>query len=120
MAFALIFSERAASEFEALAASKALLKRFKATRKALAYLETNPRHPGLRTHKYSDFIGPNGEEVFEAYAENRTPGAYRVFWYYGPGKKVITIIRSRRIRRIILPVPHKSAHSCSPRFAHRS
>jgi hypothetical protein len=37
-------------------------------------------------------IGPNGEEVFEAYAENNTPGAYRIFWVYGPGKDVITIL----------------------------
>jgi hypothetical protein len=36
--------------------------------------------------------GENGEEVFEAYAENNTPGAYRIFWHYGPGKDVITII----------------------------
>jgi hypothetical protein len=24
--------------------------------------------------------------VFEAYAQNRTPGAYRIFWCYGPDK----------------------------------
>jgi hypothetical protein len=35
--------------------------------------------------------GENGEEVFEAYAENNTPGAYRIFWHYGLGKDVITI-----------------------------
>jgi hypothetical protein len=35
--------------------------------------------------------GPNGEKVFEAYAEQRTPAAYRVFWYYGPSKGIITI-----------------------------
>ena len=32
------------------------------------------------------------EDVFEAYAENNTPGAYRIFWYYGPGKNQITIL----------------------------
>lgn len=36
--------------------------------------------------------GPNGEEVFTAYAENRTPGAYRVFWCYGPEREMITIV----------------------------
>jgi hypothetical protein len=92
MLFALVFAERAALEFEALEANKALLKRYKATRKTLGFLETNPRHPSLNTHKYSDFIGPIGEDVFEAYCENRTPGAYRIFWYYGPGKNVITIL----------------------------
>jgi hypothetical protein len=38
----------------------------------------------------------NGEKVFEAYAQNNTPGAYRIFWQYGPdeakGKKRIPII----------------------------
>ncbi len=43
-------------------------------------------------HKYSSFTGPLGEEIFEAYAENKTPAAYRIFWYYGPGKNNITII----------------------------
>ena len=36
--------------------------------------------------------GPKGEKVFEAYAEQLTPAAYRVFWYYGPAAKQITII----------------------------
>jgi hypothetical protein len=35
--------------------------------------------------------GPNGEKVFEAYVENRTPGAYRIFWYYGPQSGEITV-----------------------------
>ncbi len=54
-------------------------KRLKAVRKTLGYLEINPRHPSLNTHKYSSFKGPNGEEIFEAYAENNTPAAYRIF-----------------------------------------
>ncbi len=60
--------------------------------KALGYLKTNPRHPALHTHKYTSIVGPNGEEIFEAYAENRTPSAYRIFWYYGSGKNNITIL----------------------------
>ena len=55
-------------------------------------LETNPRHPSLHTHKYESLRRPRGEEVFEAYAENRTPAAYRIFWFYGPGKDEITIV----------------------------
>lgn len=68
------------------------VKRLKAVQKALGYLQTNPRHPGLNTHKYNSLSGPNGEDVFEAYAQNKTPGAYRIFWYYGPENKAITII----------------------------
>ncbi len=53
----------------------------------------NLKHPSLHTHKYDEFCGPNGEEIFESYAQNKTPGAYRIFWYYGPGKNVITVLR---------------------------
>ena len=80
MSFELIFTEQAAANFNALKKNKAKLKQFKAVKKALAYLEINPRHPSLNTHKYSKTI--NGEKVFEAYAENKTPGAYRIFWHY--------------------------------------
>ena len=57
----------------------------------LALMEANLRHPGLKTHKYDSLTGPNKEEVFEAYVENRTPGAFRIFWYYGPDSGVITV-----------------------------
>ena len=72
--------------------NRAQAKRLKAVRKTLGYLQTNPRHPGLNTHKYTSLSGPGGEDVFEAYAENQTPGAARIFWFYGPSKKSITII----------------------------
>lgn len=92
MAFKLRFTEEADANLEVLEADAGLAKRLKAVRKALGYLETNPRHQSLNTHKYSSLRGTNGEEVFEAYAENRTAAAYRIFWHYGPGKDVITII----------------------------
>ncbi|ADO68930.1 conserved uncharacterized protein [Stigmatella aurantiaca DW4/3-1] len=60
--------------------------------KTLGLMETNLRHPGLKTHKYDSLEGANGEEIFEAYAQNNTPGAYRVFWHDGPGKGEVTII----------------------------
>ncbi len=92
MSFKLLFTDEAAAQYESLEKDKGLHKRLKSVRKALGYLELNPRHQGLNTHKYSSFVGPNGEDVFEAYAENNTPGAYRIFWYYGPGKNQITIL----------------------------
>ena len=55
-------------------------------------METNLRHPSLNTHEYHNLSGPNGEKVFEAYAQQKTSGAYRIFWYYGPGKNIISII----------------------------
>ena len=64
----------------------------KAVVKILKFMRANLRHPSLHTHKYDDLSGPDGEEVFESYAQNKTPGAYRVFWHYGPGKNVIVIM----------------------------
>jgi len=92
MPFTLLFTRQANTDFNNLGKNKNLFKRFKAVRKALGYLETNPRHPSLNTHKYTSLFGPNGEEIFEAYAQNKTPAAYRIFWYYGPGKNEITIL----------------------------
>ncbi len=92
MSFKLLFTDQASAELDNLAKNKSLLKRFKAVRKTLGYLETNPRYPSLNTHKYESISGPNGEPVFEAYAENKTPAAYRIFWYYGSAKKQIIIL----------------------------
>jgi hypothetical protein len=73
-------------------------------RKTLALLETNPRHPSLNTHAYRSLRGPDGEQVFEAYAQNATSGAYRVFFVYGPdrteGKKHVAVLT------IIAITPH--------------
>jgi hypothetical protein len=60
--------------------------------KTLALMESNIRHPGLKTHKYNSLSGSNGEEVFEAYVENTTPAAFRIFWYYDPNPGIITIL----------------------------
>ncbi|MFM8453570.1 MAG: hypothetical protein ACKOAD_01045 [Gammaproteobacteria bacterium] len=67
---------------------------YKKIHKTLQLLQTNPRHPGLHTHEYSSLENPfhTKEKVFEAYAQNNTPGAYRIFWCYGPQKKQITVI----------------------------
>ncbi len=67
-------------------------KKLKKIKKTLDLLKENPRYPGLHTHKYKSFKGNNGEEIFQSYIENRTPGAFRIFWYYGPDKKDITIV----------------------------
>ena len=92
MRFRLLFTKEASANLEGLEVDKGLSKKLKAVRKALGLLETNPRHPGLNTHKCSSLRGPAGEEVFEAYAESKTPAAYRIFWIYGPEKGVITVI----------------------------
>ena len=86
------FTRQADADLATLEQTKGLVKRLKAVRKALGCLETNPRSQALNTHEFHSLKGANKEKVFEAYAENDTPSAYRIFWHYGPGRDVITII----------------------------
>ena len=67
-------------------------KKYKKVIKTLGLMQVNLRHPSLNTHKYESISGLNNEEVFEAYVENKTPAAYRVFWYYGSNRDEITIL----------------------------
>ncbi len=55
----------------------------KQVRKTLGYLETNLRSKSLQTHKHESLSRRYRTEVFEAYCQQDTPGAYRVFWRYG-------------------------------------
>jgi hypothetical protein len=89
--FSLKFTSRAIKDMEALARDAGQKKRFRSVQKAFGLLETNPKHPSLQTHKFQTLQGPNGEEVFEAYAENKTPAAYRIFFYYGANSQMVII-----------------------------
>lgn len=64
---------------------------YKAVKKCLSYMETNLRHPSLQTHEFHGLKGPNGEKVYEAYAQNQRPGAYRILWSYGKEKNTIAV-----------------------------
>jgi hypothetical protein len=70
--------------FDSLEADHSQIKRFKAVRKALRLLRVDPRHPSLNTHKWHGEKCAHGDVMFEAYAENNTPGAYRIFFCYPP------------------------------------
>lgn len=89
--FDLYWTPEARDTYYLLRGNASKLKRYKAIRKTLELLAADPRHNSLQTHEYSSLKGPKGEKVFEAYAEQNTPAAYRVFWYYGPDKGQITI-----------------------------
>lgn len=92
MDFKLVFNDHAKNQFQELEKSKDKHGAFKADCKALAFMETDLHHPSLHTHEYHGIEGPNGEKIFESYAQNHTPGAFRVFWYYGPTKNEITVV----------------------------
>jgi len=90
--FDIYLTDAARDQLERLKKDRGLEKRYHAVKKTIHFLSENPRHKSLQTHEFTSLIGPNGEKIFEAYAEQSTPAAYRIFWYYGPDKKQITII----------------------------
>lgn len=110
MPFTPRWTEEATAQFEKLqaAASASAAKRakdkrakaskaeglFKQVEKCVRLLIENPRHPGLQTHEFRSLEHPHEKDgkVFEAYVQNRTPGAYRLFWCYGPERGDLTII----------------------------
>ena len=90
--FEVYWTDQARQQVDRLPETRGLQKRYKAVVKAIRFLAVDPRHPSLQTHEFTSLKGPGGEKVFEAYAEQATPAAYRIFWYYGPQKDQITLV----------------------------
>jgi mRNA-degrading endonuclease RelE of RelBE toxin-antitoxin system len=90
--FTIYITDQAKQQLNKLKTDQGLNKRYKAVKKALCFLAENPRHKSLQTHEFTSLKGPKGEKVFEAYAEQATSTAYRIFWCYGPDKDQITIL----------------------------
>lgn len=96
----LLFTATADRQLAAIENDPKLKGVLKQVRKTLGYLETNLRAKSLQTHQYESLTKRYGKKVFEAYAQQNTPAAYRVFWHYGPdeidssGKRlpIITIV----------------------------
>ena len=91
MKFKLRFTPEAGKQLSELENNPSKKVACKPVRKCLGYMETNLRHNSLQTHEFTSMKGPKGEKVFESYAQHKTPAAYRIFWYYGPGKNKLTI-----------------------------
>ena len=72
--------------------SRLLPVKYRKVLKTLGLIESDPRYPGLRSHRYEDLEGAFGHKIWESYVENHTPGAYRVFWHYGPDDGEIPIV----------------------------
>ncbi|MBT9139373.1 MAG: hypothetical protein DDT31_01957 [Syntrophomonadaceae bacterium] len=90
--FEIFWIDRSKADFNLIKSDASQKKRYKAVRKTIELLASNPRHNSLQTHEFTSLKGPKGEKVYVAYAEQRTPAAYRVFWYYGPSKDQLTIL----------------------------
>lgn len=65
---------------------------YRKIRKALQYLETNPKHPGLNSHEIDVLTEKYAVRIWESYLENKKAGARRIFWIYGPETREITIV----------------------------
>jgi hypothetical protein len=89
--FELQWTDEAKATYKLLKDNPSEKARYRAVKKTIKLLAANPRHPSLQTHPFLSLNGPNGEKVFEAYAQQKTSAAYRVFWYYGPSKGEMTI-----------------------------
>jgi len=89
--FELQWTREAEKTYQLLKSDASRKKRYSSVKKAVEFLASDPRHRSLQTHEFMSLKGPNGEKVFEAYAEHKTPAAYRIFWYYGPSSGMITI-----------------------------
>jgi len=90
--FEIFLTDQAKDQLSKLKADKGLNKRYNAVKKTIKFLSSDPRYKSLKTHEFTSLKGPAGEKIFEAYAEQSTPAAYRVFWCYGPRKNQITVV----------------------------
>ena len=90
--FEIQFTEEAEQQLLELENNRSQKSIYKAVAKTLGLMQTDLRHSSLNTHEYTTLSRERGYKVFESYAQNKTPGAYRVFWHYGPKKNEITII----------------------------
>ena len=91
-AFELLWTDQAEKQFLELQ-HRGPKDKYTKVRKTLETLTCRgPKYPSLHSHKYQSIKGPGGEEVWESYVENRTSGAWRIWWMYGPTPNVITLI----------------------------
>ena len=59
---------------------------------ALKKLSADPFYPGLQTHEIAPLSKRYGMKIWQSYLENKTSGARRMYWVYGPDQQEITII----------------------------
>lgn len=87
MRYELRFAPAAAETMGKLTAGgNATAAKLKKVRKALGSLQADPMYPGLHSHLYQHFPGLDKGKVWDSYVENRTPGAWRIYWMYGPNE----------------------------------
>ena len=101
------FSTEAKEQLAELGRSPATGGTLKQVNKALGYLQINPAHPSSNTHEFTA-LSTRGRKVFEAYAQNNTPGAYRIFWYYGPDERDAKTKKKNQVITVFAIIPHSA------------
>jgi hypothetical protein len=89
MAYRIQFSPYALENLAELTTDASKLKKVV---RAIYRVSQDPRYGSLNSHKFDGMTGEKGEEVWESYVENHTPGAYRIYWYYGPTELGISVV----------------------------
>jgi hypothetical protein len=84
MLYKLRFTSTANDQLDSLENDHAMEGVLKQIRKTLGYLETNIRSNSLQTHEFESLSRRYGIKVFEAYVQQNSPSAFRIFWHYGP------------------------------------
>ncbi len=105
MQYRLRFTRTASEQLSRLESDRSHQGVLNQVRKTLGYLETNLRSKSLQTHEFESLTRRYGQEIFEAYVQQNTPSAYRVFWHYGPDE---TDAKGKReaIITILAIIPH--------------
>jgi hypothetical protein len=92
ISFVLEWTPEAKANYDSLKKDASQKKQYKAVKKALSYLATNPQHNSLNSRPFYSLKGPKGVTIWESCAQQNTPGAYRIFWYYGPVRGTIVLV----------------------------
>jgi hypothetical protein len=66
----------------------ALQPKFRKVKKAIEFMrEVGPSHRGFNTHDMKSVKWSGGQKIWNSYVENKTPGAWRMYWIYrNPGE----------------------------------
>ena len=99
------FSTEAKNHLAELKLSPSTKGTLKQVNKALGHLQIDPAHPSLSTHEFPS-LSTKDRKVFETYAQNNTPGAYRILWYYGPDEGDQKTKKNIPVITVLAIIPH--------------
>jgi len=67
-------------------------KRSKKIAKCLGQMEQDVHYRALQSHRYESFDAAYSEKIWESYVEQGTPGAWRIWWHFGPEPGQVTVV----------------------------